>query len=67
MADGIKISPREKQILKLLAEGMKAEEIAGALGLVKYTIEEDRSNLIKKFRAKNTTHLIKIACDYNFI
>lgn len=67
VADGIKISPREKQILKLLAEGMKAEEIAGALGLVKYTIEEYRSNLIKKFRAKNTTHLIKIACDYNFI
>jgi DNA-binding CsgD family transcriptional regulator len=67
VADGIKISPREKEILKLLAEGMKAEEIAMALGLVRYTIEEYRSNLIKKFRAKNTTHLIKIACDYNFI
>ncbi|MFN8348850.1 MAG: response regulator transcription factor [Spirosomataceae bacterium] len=65
--DGIKVSPREKEILQLLAEGLKGEEIAERLGLVKYTIEEYRSNLLKKFKAKNATHLIKIACDQKFI
>lgn len=67
IANGIKISPREKEILSLLAEGMKAEEIANVLGLVRYTIEEYRANLIKKFQARNTTHLVKLASDYDFI
>lgn len=67
IANGIKISPREKEILSLLAEGMKAEEIAHALGLVRYTIEEYRTNLIKKFQARNTTHLVKLASDLDFI
>lgn len=66
-AQGVKISPREKEILRLLSEGFKSEEIADSLGLVKYTIEEYRSNLIKKFKAKNATHLVKIASDYKFI
>ncbi|MCF0070807.1 response regulator transcription factor [Dyadobacter sp. CY261] len=67
IAGGVKITPREKEILKLLSEGMKADDIATLLGLGKYTIEEYRTNLIKKFKAKNTTNLVKKACDFKFI
>jgi DNA-binding NarL/FixJ family response regulator len=65
--EGIKLSPREREILRLMAEGQKSEEIADELGLVKYTIEEYRTNLIKKFKAKNAVHLVKIACDFKFL
>jgi DNA-binding NarL/FixJ family response regulator len=65
--EGVKLSPREREILRLLAEGLKSEEIADELGLVKYTIEEYRNNLIKKFKAKNAVHLVKIAYDYKFL
>ncbi|GHB88878.1 response regulator transcription factor [Persicitalea jodogahamensis] len=65
--EGIRLTPREKEILKLLGDGMSAEKIAEHLGLVRYTIEEYRKKLIKKFRAKNTTNLIKKACDYKYI
>ena len=67
MAEGIRLTPREKEILKLLSDGMKSEDIAISLGLGRYTIEEYRTNLIKKFKAKNTTHLIKKACDYKLL
>lgn len=67
LAEGIRLTPREKEILKLLSDGMKSEDIAIALGLGRYTIEEYRTNLIKKFKAKNTTHLVKKACDYKLL
>ena len=65
--EGIKLSPRERDSVRLMAEGQKSEEIADELGLVKYTIEEYRTNLIKKFKAKNAVHLVKIACDFKFL
>jgi DNA-binding NarL/FixJ family response regulator len=65
--NGVKISPREREILRLLSEGKNSEEIAEELVLAKYTIEEYRTNLIKKFNAKNAAHLIKIACDFKFL
>jgi len=66
-AEGIRISTREKEVLRLLSEGLNAEEIAQTLGLVRYTIEEYRTNLIRKFHAKNTVNLVKLACEYKFI
>lgn len=65
--EGIRITVREKEVLQLLSEGMNAEEIAQTLGLVRYTIEEYRSNLIRKFHAKNTVNLVKLACEHKFI
>ncbi len=67
LAEGIRLTPREKEILKLLSDGMKSDDIAIKLGLGRYTIEEYRTNLIKKFKARNTTHLVKKACDYKFL
>lgn len=65
--EGVKITPREREILRLLADGNRSEEIAIKLKLNKYTIEEYRANLIKKFNAKNAVHLVKIACDHKFL
>jgi DNA-binding NarL/FixJ family response regulator len=67
LAEGIRLSPRDRQILKLLSDGMKSEDIAELLGLGRYTVEEYRNKLIKKFNAKNTTHLVKKACDYKIL
>jgi DNA-binding NarL/FixJ family response regulator len=63
----VKITPREKEVVAALSRGEKAEDIAESLGLTRYTIEEYKKNLLKKFKAKNAAHLIKIACDLNLI
>lgn len=67
VGEGIKISNREKEILVLLSQGLTGDEIANELSLSKYTVEEYRAILLKKFKAKNATHLVKIAHDHKFL
>ncbi len=57
---------REKEILKLLAEGKKKREIAEALFISPHTVRRHRDNIMEKLNAKTLADLIKyaIADDY---
>src|ERR1700747_2458012 len=47
------LTPREREILQLVAEGKSNKEIAGALNLSVYTIETHRSNIMEKLKLKS--------------
>lgn len=55
----LKISPREKQVLRLIGDGFSSKEIANMLCISNHTAVSHRKNLIEKFQVKNTAHLIK--------
>ena len=55
------VSPREKQVLRLIADGYSSKEIADMLFISNHTAISHRKNLIEKFQVKNTAHLIKKA------
>lgn len=55
------LTPREKGIIKLLAEGMNTKEIADALSISVNTVESHRKNVLLKTGLKNVAHLIKWA------
>lgn len=55
------ISPREKQVLQLIADGFSSKEIADILFISNHTAVSHRKNLIEKFQVKNTAHLVKRA------
>lgn len=59
-----KLSNRELEILKLLTEGMKSDQIAKRLHLSSRTVSNHRANMIKKTGAKNTIELIVYYLDY---
>jgi DNA-binding NarL/FixJ family response regulator len=61
------LTRREKEILKFLAEGFTAPEIADKLFLSHLTIESHRRNIMAKLQAKNTAMLIKIAMERNLL
>lgn len=52
------ISTRETQILQLIAAGLSSPEIAKKLFISDHTVISHRKNLIHKFKAKNSAHLI---------
>lgn len=56
-----KLTPREKEILKLSVKGLNNKEIAAALNLSRYTIETHRKNIRIKLKVRNTTELIALA------
>jgi DNA-binding NarL/FixJ family response regulator len=52
---------REKEILKLVAEGKTSPEIAGLLCISVRTVQNHRANIMRKLRIKNTTDLLRYA------
>lgn len=60
----LNLSWREKQILKLLANGLQSRDISEELKLKLRTIEWYRSNLIHKFELQNAVQLILLASEF---
>ena len=55
------LTPREREVLQLLAEGLSNREIAAQLSISVKTVETHRSNMMNKLEVKNKTELIKYA------
>jgi|SRR5579863_6941263 len=55
------LTTREREVLRLLAEGRSAKEIATALTIQPKTVEAHRSNLMKKLGLHSRSELIKYA------
>jgi DNA-binding NarL/FixJ family response regulator len=55
------LTRREVEVLKLIADGLTNQEIAEKLFISAWTVDSHRKNLLLKFNAKNTAHLVKAA------
>ena len=55
------LTPREKEILKMISEGFTSNEIADKLFISKRTIDTHRTHLIQKLNLKSLPELIKFA------
>jgi two-component system response regulator NreC len=55
------LTPREKEILKLLAEGFRVKEVAENLKLSVKTIEAHKFNLMRKLDIHNKAQLVQYA------
>jgi DNA-binding NarL/FixJ family response regulator len=56
-----KLSDREKQVLKLIAEGQTMQQIANNLILSIKTVMTHRTNIMEKLNIHNRTELLKYA------
>jgi len=54
------ITPREKEVLRLVCEGLSNKEIALRLSLSEQTVKSHLSSLFKKFGVKSRAHLVSI-------
>lgn len=63
----LKISRREKQILRLIVEERTTAEIATDLFISFGTVETHRRNLLLKLNARNTAGLVKAALEYDLL
>lgn len=55
------LTPREREILQLVAEGKSNKDIANLLNLSVYTVETHRSNLMEKLNLRGIPELILFA------
>ena len=55
------LTPREREILQLVAEGKSSKDIANLLSLSVYTVETHRANILQKLNLKSVAELILYA------
>jgi FixJ family two-component response regulator len=55
------LSPREREVFRLVAQGMLSKEIAFKLGIVLQTAKVHRGRVMQKMQAKTVTELIQMA------
>jgi DNA-binding NarL/FixJ family response regulator len=62
-----KLSRREKEVLKLIAQEFTTQEIADNLFISLKTVESHRSSLLSKLNARNSVGLVRIAMENNLL
>jgi len=55
------LSPREKQVLRFIADGLRTKEIAARLAVGEKTVETYRGRLMKKLGCTGTAELVRYA------
>ena len=61
------LTPREKEILRLIAQGKSNKEISGFLFISIRTVENHRASMMKKLKLKKTVDLIRYAIQKGYI
>ena len=61
------LTMREREVLKLLAEGKRSKEIATALYISPHTVRRHRSNIMEKLNIQNLADLVKYAISQSYI
>ena len=60
----LELTGREKEVLKLVVDGLNSPSISKRLSLSRRTVENHRANIMKKLHVKNTGELIKLAGEH---
>ena len=61
------LTPREIQVLELVAEGHSTKQVADKLGIGTRTVESHRVNMLKKMKVNNTAELVKKAIEMKIL
>jgi DNA-binding CsgD family transcriptional regulator len=56
-----RLTPREREILQLLAEGKTAKEVATILGIATKTSDTHRTNIMRKLDVHSVAELVRYA------
>jgi DNA-binding NarL/FixJ family response regulator len=61
------ITPREKEVLSLVANGYSTKQIADSLNISIRTVESHRINMLKKMKVSNSAELIRKCIELQII
>jgi len=62
-----RLTPRERELVQILAEGKSNKEAAAALGISVATVETHRKNVMSKLQLRSPADLVRYAIRNNFI
>jgi DNA-binding NarL/FixJ family response regulator len=60
-ADKAGLTPREQEVMRLIAEGLSTKAIAGRLGVSSKTVDSHRANIMRKLALDTTVDIVRWA------
>jgi DNA-binding NarL/FixJ family response regulator len=64
---GDPLTVREREVLKLIAEGKSSKEVGDILFISARTVERHRANIMGKLKLKNTAEMVKYALHKGYV
>jgi DNA-binding CsgD family transcriptional regulator len=61
------LTGREREIVRLIAEGRTSKEIGLLLGISVKTVETHRSNLMRKLRVHSVSETVRYAIRHHYV
>lgn len=61
------LTPKERQVLQLVAEGNRTKGIARALGMAVKTAESHRNRIMRKLEVRNTAGMVRYAVRHGLV
>ena len=61
------LTPREREVLKMIAEGKSSKEIANLLSISAFTVNNHRASIMEKLKLNKATDLVKYAIRKGYI
>jgi len=61
------VTPREREIIQLLAEGKSNKDAASTLGISVKTIQAHRANLMRKLHLRSVSDCVRYAIRNNIV
>ena len=61
------LTPRQREVLQLLAEGLSMKEVATVLNLTPRTVAFHKYRMMERLKLKSTAELIQYAVKHHFV
>ena len=61
------LTPRQREVLQLLAEGRSMKEVAAVLNLTPRTVAFHKYQMMEQLKIKSTAELIQYAVKHHFV
>jgi DNA-binding NarL/FixJ family response regulator len=65
--NGVHLTPRQREVLRLIVSGQRMKEIAAVLGLSPRTVETTKYEMMRTLNVHSTTELVRYAIERGLV
>jgi two-component system nitrate/nitrite response regulator NarL len=65
--ESVELTPRQREVLRLIVQGQRVKEIAAALDLSPRTVESIKYRMMQELNVQSTAGLVRYAIQHNIV